>query len=100
MRINTFHSFRRIVGPPMREFRKTFTLLAGLVFFSLITSAPAIAIPGAGPGGNLLSFEPGTPASYNPFTNVGFDQRLNEQLPLDLTFTDDTGKIVQLRDYF
>jgi len=31
---------------------------------------------------------------------VGFDQRLNEQVPLDLTFTDDTGHSVRLGDYF
>lgn len=31
---------------------------------------------------------------------VGVAQRLNEQLPLDLTFTDDTGKSVQLASYF
>src|SRR6201985_3529313 len=31
---------------------------------------------------------------------VGVAQRLNEQLPLDLTFTDDMGKQVQLASYF
>jgi protein SCO1 len=31
---------------------------------------------------------------------VGFDQRLNAQIPLDLAFTDDTGKAVRLREYF
>ena len=31
---------------------------------------------------------------------VGFDQRLNQQVPLDLQFTDETGKSVKLRDYF
>lgn len=32
--------------------------------------------------------------------NVGIDQRLNEQVPLDLTFYDETGKQVRLSDYF
>ncbi len=32
--------------------------------------------------------------------NVGIDQRLNEQLPLDLNFKDETGKTVRLGDYF
>jgi protein SCO1 len=32
--------------------------------------------------------------------NVGFDQRLNEQVPLDLSFVDETGKAVKLGDYF
>lgn len=32
--------------------------------------------------------------------DVGIDQRLNEPLPLDLTFRDETGKAVQLGEYF
>ena len=31
---------------------------------------------------------------------VGIDQRLNQQIPLDLTFMDESGKPVQLRQYF
>ncbi len=31
---------------------------------------------------------------------VGFDQKLDEQLPLDLEFTDESGKSVKLSDYF
>lgn len=33
------------------------------------------------------------------FREVGFDQRLNEQVPLDLTFRDEAGRTVSLRDY-
>ena len=40
------------------------------------------------------------PASHNPFADIGLDQRLDAQLPLDLTFTDETGKPVRLREYF
>lgn len=32
--------------------------------------------------------------------NVGIDQRLNNQVPLDLVFRDETGKKVRLGDYF
>ncbi|HEY6333475.1 MAG TPA: SCO family protein [Blastocatellia bacterium] len=32
--------------------------------------------------------------------NVGIDQRLNEQVPLDLMFRDETGQAVPLRRYF
>lgn len=32
--------------------------------------------------------------------NVGFEPTLNARLPLDLTFRDETGQNVQLRDYF
>ena len=31
---------------------------------------------------------------------IGIDQRLNEQVPLDLQFRDETGKTVTLGDYF
>jgi protein SCO1/2 len=34
-----------------------------------------------------------------PLREVGFDQRLNEQVPLDLVFRDESGKAVQLGDY-
>lgn len=40
------------------------------------------------------------PASHNPFADIGLDQRLDVQLPLDLTFSDESGKQVHLRDYF
>lgn len=32
--------------------------------------------------------------------NVGFEPRLSEQMPLDLNFRDETGRSVQLREYF
>ncbi|MGA9039419.1 MAG: SCO family protein [Terriglobales bacterium] len=42
------------------------------------------------------------PASMRPpgLKNVGILQNLNEQIPADLTFRDETGKTVQLGDYF
>lgn len=45
-------------------------------------------------GGQRADVKPGV------LNNVGIDQRLNTQLPLNLTFTDDTGKQVQLSSYF
>ena len=53
----------------------------------LLAAAPAVA-SGA---------ERQTPAVVR---DVGFDQRLNEQVPLDLKFTDETGAVVRLGDYF
>src|SRR5262249_26299399 len=32
--------------------------------------------------------------------DIGIDQRLDQQVPLDLTFKDETGKTVKLGDYF
>ena len=34
------------------------------------------------------------------FDKVGFDQRLNQQIPLDLMFNDENGQAVQLKQYF
>jgi protein SCO1 len=33
-------------------------------------------------------------------SDIGFDQRLDEQVPLDLSFRDESGKTVRLGDYF
>ena len=43
-----------------------------------------------------------TNASVRPaiLRNVGIDQKLDQQVPLDLLFHDETGKVVRLRDYF
>jgi protein SCO1/2 len=42
------------------------------------------------------------PANMRPpgLKNVGIEQHLNDQIPPDLTFRDEAGKSVQLRDYF
>ena len=42
------------------------------------------------------------PADVRPpgLKNVGIEQHLNEQIPPELTFQDETGKAVQLGDYF
>lgn len=43
----------------------------------------------------------GEKSSADPILQkVDFEQRLGTQLPLDLTFRDDTGKMVRLGDYF
>ena len=39
----------------------------------------------------------GLPAALR---GVGIDQKLNEQVPLDLRFRDETGRAVRLGDYF
>ncbi|HZY84282.1 MAG TPA: SCO family protein [Gemmataceae bacterium] len=50
----------------------------------------------------LLAAEPTQPTSSLPpiLREVGFDQRLNEQVPLDLEFRDEDGRAVRLADYF
>jgi protein SCO1/2 len=46
--------------------------------------------------------EPGMTAATvpGPLREIGFDQRINERLPLDRTFTDEAGRRVALGDYF
>jgi protein SCO1/2 len=46
--------------------------------------------------------ESGDPASAKPgvLARVGIDQRIGEQVPLDLPFLDEHGKAVKLGDYF
>jgi protein SCO1/2 len=53
---------------------------------------------GQGMGGAVMN----PPANLRPpgLENVGIAQRLNEQIPPDLMFRDETGKRVQLGDYF
>src|SRR5580698_10594241 len=51
----------------------------------------------------IVSFTSATRADDNRpavLQGVGIDQRLNEQVPLDLMFRDETGKAVRLGDYF
>ena len=45
----------------------------------------------------LLSAQSTKPIILN---DIGIDQKLGEQVPADLTFTDETGKTVRLGDYF
>jgi len=46
--------------------------------------------------------DPGTPSSVVPkaLREVGFDQHLNERIPLDIPFVDESGRPVRIGDYF
>ena len=46
------------------------------------------------------AIEPSSQVNPQDLANVGIDQRLDQQLPLDLEFKDETGKTVKLGDYF
>src|SRR4051812_27325680 len=60
--------------------------------------APAVAACGQPMVNGTMS----PPANMRPpgLKNVGIEQHLNEQIPADLTFRDETGKTVRLGDYF
>src|SRR5688572_28237390 len=62
-----------------------------VAFASIATTARADDLPD--PGGRM---EP-APAELQ---NIGIDEKSGTTLPLDLKFVDETGKTVQLRDYF
>lgn len=71
------------------------TLISALL---LLAAAASGAWAQAGPKEGLGE----VPANQKPaiLTNVGIDQHLNAQIPLDLNFVDENGQPVQLRQYF
>lgn len=66
----------------------------------------ALQLLGAPAGGQSEFFrgevapEPAAEESPQALRDVGFDQRMGERVPLDLTFRDAEGKTVRLGDYF
>jgi protein SCO1/2 len=81
--------------------RKRFVIwklgLTALAAFALLGSARAQMYPGNGMGTMTTP-----PTSERPpmLKAVSVEQRLNQQIPPDLTFRDETGKPVRLSDYF
>lgn len=71
-------------------------------FYSKTAAAVVMAAALAAPAGAQVLREPGQPSSAKPglLGKIGIDQRLNEQVPLDLPFVDETGRDVTLGDYF
>ncbi len=51
-------------------------------------------------GGNTAAAQSAVKPNVNTDSNIGIDQKLDAQIPLDLTFTDQTGKQVKLKEYF
>jgi protein SCO1/2 len=55
---------------------------------------------GAGPGSGSDSSHVPAQQMPGPLQQVGYDQRLDNQVPLGLNFRDETGHAVRLNDYF
>src|SRR5262245_13147461 len=77
---------------------KTARWLTTAVLAAVVADAGALAqsdVPGLNPSA-------GAPASQMPsvLSQVSFDQRLNEPLPLELQFKDEEGRSVRLGSYF
>ncbi len=70
-------------------------LTTALMTIAVTTAAAQSNVPGVNPPA-------GVPSSQMPavLAEVRFDQRLNEQLPLDVAFSDEEGRRVTLGDYF
>ena len=73
---------------------RAFSTAAFLAVAAINTMAQS-DVPGVNP-------RSGIPSSQMPavLASVSYDQRLNEQLPLDLPFRDEEGRQVKLGDYF
>src|SRR5262249_2658858 len=71
--------------------------LASFVFHPSVARAQLTGAPTAG-----YKLEPGQPASTvpTPLREVGFDQNLGVQMPLDAAFSDEAGRAVTLGRYF
>jgi protein SCO1 len=67
----------------------------------ITTALGVLALAAASSRGASLP-QSGAPASAVPpaLEGIGIDQKLDQQLPLDLTFRDEAGKKVRLGDYF
>lgn len=73
---------------------RSLAFAAGLVTVALATVAVSAQSGLQEPGGTPASTVP------RPLQNVGFEQQLNKQVPLDLPFRDEDGRTVKLGDYF
>ena len=79
------------MGAP-RDTRPSIVLALSLLCASAVhAQAPAGIAP-----------KPGDPATARPglLNTIAIEQRLNEQVPLDLVFTDESGREVRLGEYF
>ncbi|HTW80318.1 MAG TPA: SCO family protein [Terracidiphilus sp.] len=102
-------------GTNRKSWRNVVISTAGAVVLGLLVAAPSLraqsspapAMSSYGDKGlpsmtSAMSEKGGETADTKPgvLNSVGIDQHLNTQLPLNLTFTDDTGKLVPLSSYF
>ena len=86
----------------MRFIVKLCLLLLPTAYCLLPPAVPAQKPPG--PSSPLYGARPGSETSVNglpkALQDVKIEQKLNEQLPLDLTFRNEQGETVRLGDYF
>jgi protein SCO1/2 len=78
---------------------KLIALRSMIALSALALTTAVVSAQGEAPGMRPASAPPSNQVP-GVLGKVGFEQHLNEQLPLDLPFTDETGKSVKLGDYF
>lgn len=79
------------------KYRNTIRRIAAAALVAALASGAALA-QAAAPSMNPA--EGGTNQKLAIFDKIGIDQKLNQQVPLDLTFTDENGQKVKLSQYF
>ena len=84
-------------GTMRRSWRSVGISTAGAVVLALAAAAPLSAQVSSYGDKSAGQTADSTPTVLK---GVGVEQHLNTQLPLNLTFTDDTGKVVPLSSYF
>lgn len=80
-------------------FRSISICALSAVLLASLLSGPAEAFPSRSPSGEASSVVP-TNEMPGPLRQVGYDQRLGGQVPLDLPFRDEAGRAVRLGQYF
>ena len=77
--------------------RSVVALFVVLALFGIVVNAQMTGAPAVG-----FKRDPGMPSSAvpAPLREIGFDQNLDQPVPLDTAFTDDHGRIVRLGEYF
>jgi protein SCO1/2 len=80
--------------------RRCFLFLISAFF--AVSAVKQQAQMGSGPAAAGFKREAGTPASQVPqvLREIGFDQNIDQRVPLDTTFRDEAGATVRLGDYF
>ena len=75
------------------------TLRSAIGLMSVVLMSAVVSAQGNSPG---VRPDPTMPSSQVPvaLSKVSFEQRLNEQLPLDLEFKDESGRTVKLGEFY
>ena len=84
---------------PLRSPRVFLLLISACFALSVVEQHAQMA---SGPAGAGFKREPGVASSQIPqaLREIGFDQNIDQRVPLDTTFRDEAGTTVHLGDYF